>query len=205
MLIHVPDDPEEAAAVRAAIIADGRLTFGALGLLLVLLDHAPEWRVNIDTLASWARQQRGRYAEGPETVRVLFAELLAYGYLAPARPSGGDGKSAGPLEVFAVPQAARDQDEGHQVVYVIGQPGRRVVKIGTTSNLHARLRSLQTASPVRLEVLWAGRGGRRLEAWLHNELESLRLEGEWFDFRDEEDPGLSVIALVEKARRMGIE
>ncbi|MFI8792665.1 GIY-YIG nuclease family protein [Streptomyces sp. NPDC055105] len=68
------------------------------------------------------------------------------------------------------------------VVYVIGQTGSPVVKIGVTKNLRSRLKGIQTGSPVRLEVLWSQPAGYELEAALHAHFSAKRLEGEWFDF-----------------------
>lgn len=204
MLIHVPDDPVVAAEARAAIVADSRLTFGALGLLLVILDHAPEWRVNVGGLAQWVRDRRGEEAEDPVVVRNLFLELVVHGYIDFTRPLDADGNPIEQVEVFTVPQRVSPDGDKRQVVYVIGQPGQRVAKIGTTSNLRARLRAIQTGCPVRLEVLWTCPGGRVLESWLHRAFGERRLEGEWFDF-GEYDPVLSVQKTVEQARIMGIE
>jgi hypothetical protein len=81
-----------------------------------------------------------------------------------------------------------------QVVYAIGSPQHSLVKIGTTANLPARLASLQTSSPFRLQVFWRHEGGRELERHLHAELKERRLHGEWFDFE-----GADLIALVSEA------
>lgn len=76
---------------------------------------------------------------------------------------------------------------GKSVVYVIGQRQSSVAKIGVTSgNLRIRLKSIQTGSPVRLEVLWWFFASAADEQYLHAEFDEFRLEGEWFDFRGEE-------------------
>ncbi|NUR01338.1 MAG: GIY-YIG nuclease family protein [Streptomyces sp.] len=67
------------------------------------------------------------------------------------------------------------------VVYVIGQRDTGVVKIGVTTSLRARLKMLQTGSPVPLEVLWWHPGYGDLEGALHDLLDYCRLEGEWFN------------------------
>jgi hypothetical protein len=203
MLIHVPEDPEAAASARAAIVADGRLSFGAMGLLMVILDHAPEWRISVPTLSRWAQDQRGGRGEGVGLCGELIRELVANGYVSFNRPNGIDGATVGGTEVHAVP-LPMPGDKKPQVVYVIGRPGWRIAKIGTTSNLRARLRTIQTGSPVRLEVLWSCPGGRRLESWLHEGLAGWRLTGEWFDF-EEFDPALVVKDGVRKARMFGVE
>lgn len=69
------------------------------------------------------------------------------------------------------------------IVYVLGTPGSRTVKIGTTTNLRKRLGDIQRMSPVPLEALWTCPGGRDLETQLHRHFKDLRLHGEWFEFR----------------------
>lgn len=67
-------------------------------------------------------------------------------------------------------------------VYVIGQRGAALVKIGRTTNLERRLAAIQTACPNRVEVLWHTEGGSALERGLHAEFGHFREHGEWFDF-----------------------
>lgn len=206
MLIHVPEDTEAAAAARAAIMADKRLTYGALGLLLVILDHAPKWEADAGELLRRVIKDPSDQRASISALRPLVDELHDLGYLVRTRQEGADGRVLEDVEAFAVPQASPDSGGPHskQVVYVIGQPGSRIAKIGTTSNLRARLRALQTGHPFRLEVLWSCPGGRRLESWLHKGLAPRRLEGEWFDF-DEYDPARLVEDGVRRARIMGVE
>lgn len=203
MLIHVPDDPEEAAAARDAIVADERLSYGALGLLLVILEHAPEWDVSVGILMQRARDRRGDEGERFGALRPILDELYDNGYLLRTDRRVG-GKLVQNIEAFAVPEGPQGvSSHPDQVVYVIGQYGSGVVKIGTTSNLRARLRTIQTGSPVRLEVLWSCPGGRNLEAYLHDAFSPLRLEGEWFDF-GQYNPISSAQRMVEHARLMGV-
>jgi hypothetical protein len=70
------------------------------------------------------------------------------------------------------------------VVYVIGSPDFRYVKIGTTTKIDRRLVSLQGGCPVPLCVMWKTAGGRDLEQKLHSILRRFRTRGEWFDFGD---------------------
>ena len=66
------------------------------------------------------------------------------------------------------------------IVYVIGSPLSRLVKIGWTTNLRNRLSSLQSGSPVELRVYRTYPGGRELEKWLHVHFKRSRKHGEWF-------------------------
>lgn len=205
MLIHMPADSDSAAEARAAIVADDRLSFAALGLLLRLLENAPEWDISADTLSRMVRTQRGSRGEGRESIRSLFDELHEQGYLVRTKQRGDGGRFVTQLEAFASPQSTIDnQDSGVaptrlQVVYVIGQPGSPVVKIGTTSRLRKRLKGVQTGSPIRLEVLWSCPGGGWLEERLHTMFAPLRLEGEWFDFGSA-DPVTQVAKAADEAR-----
>ena len=60
----------------------------------------------------------------------------------------------------------------------VGQAGP--VKIGWASNPVARLASLQTASPLPLEIVALIAGGQDLERALHYRFRDDHLHGEWF-------------------------
>lgn len=64
------------------------------------------------------------------------------------------------------------------VVYAIA--GADKIKIGVTANLETRLPTLQTGSPVRLELLACVPGGEKLERRIHKHLDGYRCHGEWF-------------------------
>lgn len=80
------------------------------------------------------------------------------------------------------PEPARPIDRKGPVVYVVGEAGSSVVKIGMTKNIRKRLGSIQTHYPRPLEVLWTHHGGIELEEFLHERFRRLRIHGEWFDF-----------------------
>lgn len=81
------------------------------------------------------------------------------------------------------PQFERVVPRRRQTLYFIGsQDGP--VKIGVTTNLAQRLEHLQTASPVRLEVLAATEADTWLEREYHRFFNHCRLHGEWFDRSD---------------------
>jgi len=87
------------------------------------------------------------------------------------------------------------------VVYAIGSPEHGFVKIGTTSNLPARLSALQTPSPFPLHVLWQCEGAHELERSLHGHLSRFRVRGEWFDFGDADPVGKIFEALQQLGSR----
>jgi Meiotically up-regulated gene 113 len=68
---------------------------------------------------------------------------------------------------------------GKSWVYFIGGTSGPV-KIGTTVNLPARLKKLQTGSANRLRVLACVPGGLALEAEYHRRFAALQVNGEWF-------------------------
>lgn len=90
------------------------------------------------------------------------------------------------------------QNYGRSVLYVIGQPGTAVVKIGKTTSVASRLRSIQTGSPVPLAVLWWHIGGDELEKPLHRKFKEYRLYGEWFDFGVEEPDILVELEVIKR-------
>lgn len=67
-------------------------------------------------------------------------------------------------------------------VYFIGELTAGPIKIGSSTNVHSRLRSLQTGSPVDLVVLAHFPTEDRFgdEHSLHEEFRHLRQRGEWF-------------------------
>lgn len=54
------------------------------------------------------------------------------------------------------------------------------IKIGYTRNVNKRIASLQTASPYRLILLCVMPGTEDYEKDIHEGLDEIRLEGEWF-------------------------
>jgi T5orf172 domain len=76
------------------------------------------------------------------------------------------------------PRAAPRGGPAGEVVYFVR--AGNAVKIGSTTNLAARLRALATASAVSLELLAAVPGGREVEARLHRHWRHLHVQGEWF-------------------------
>lgn len=56
------------------------------------------------------------------------------------------------------------------------------IKIGFTKNIRQRMKALQTGLSEQIEVVFALRGGKVLEAHLHAMFKSQRLHGEWFSF-----------------------
>jgi hypothetical protein len=68
-----------------------------------------------------------------------------------------------------------------EVVYFLqAERGKRLIKIGTTTDLPTRLRDFRRNSPVPLRLLGTIPGGARLERAIHEEFVFFRVHGEWF-------------------------
>lgn len=77
-----------------------------------------------------------------------------------------------------------------EFIYFVLNTHCSAVKIGRAKDVDKRLKSLQSASPVRLKVLKiidtkAGKEAKNLEKSLHERFAHLRLTGEWFRYEDE--------------------
>lgn len=70
-------------------------------------------------------------------------------------------------------------------VYFI-QSTNKLVKIGVTNNLSARLKQLQTGSPGKLKLLGSIKTNDpyKLEKRLHNKYKNMRVNGEWFNVNE---------------------
>lgn len=84
--------------------------------------------------------------------------------------------------------------------YIIGGKGARLVKIGKSYDVNARVRALQSGSPVELEIM------RVIpfdcERAMHVKYAHLRRHGEWFDLDLDMLTDLFSGPLVEQARAM---
>ncbi len=80
-------------------------------------------------------------------------------------------------------------------IYIIGEPGSDVLKIGISVNPAHRLRDIKISNPSDVEVLWeqAVDNARRVERNVHLVLVDLRIRGEWFKVSLRE-----AVAVVEK-------
>lgn len=59
--------------------------------------------------------------------------------------------------------------------------GAGLIKIGISTNLTSRIRSIRNSSPVPLELLATMPGGTALEGVAHSWFQHLRRHGEWFE------------------------
>lgn len=80
-------------------------------------------------------------------------------------------------------------------VYIVATDAEsKVVKIGWTTNLKARMNGLQTSVSTRLTLLRVIECDISGESWMHARYKHLRLSGEWFQL----DPEMLTIEPVQK-------
>ncbi len=65
-------------------------------------------------------------------------------------------------------------------VYLIADVANNVCKIGYSTNVKKRIKTLQTSYPHQLTIISAIHGDKLLEEQLHNLFSQYRLKGEWF-------------------------
>lgn len=83
-------------------------------------------------------------------------------------------------------------------LYVVGEgTPSGIVKIGRSGNVKVRLPGIQTGNPAKLQILHLEPGAGHFEVPLHNRFADIRLEGEWFDFGNE-DPLVCVVAAIKE-------
>ena len=124
IIIYRSHHAQQYVVVPNYIARDGRLSFRARGLLVMLLSLPPSWHVTTDQLAEHA-------PEGRDPVRRAMAELRRAGYVRVVREQDGRGRWHTTLEVYDVPQpdatrpasgATSDDGMSSQVTPDAGQP-----------------------------------------------------------------------------------
>lgn len=87
-------------------------------------------------------------------------------------------KGRTPLSVNVLRQAMGIPLRDLEYVYFVR--GGDWVKIGRSTDVIARVRDLQTTSPLDLRIAVIVHGDNRLESRLHRRFASLHIRGEWF-------------------------
>lgn len=99
-------------------LRDPQLSYLARGVLAEILSHPDDWDTTADAISRRARTERGRGGEGRDTIRGVFAELEAAGYL--RRVQGRDAKGHISTDLHVYDVSAGRADDGSPGV---GQPG----------------------------------------------------------------------------------
>ena len=211
MLIHRRQDPTLAEEAQQELLSDERLSLMAVGVLMKILNHAPEWAVNAQTLYEMCAKTRGPGAESKRGIRMAFRELEELGYMRRTQGRKSSGGFFTLLEVtdvthdFTVAVEGREHGTmptaGDGIVYVVGAPKSSVVKIGTTINLATRVSGIQTGNPLLVLARWTCPGNAELETYLHRRFDHIRMQGEWFNFGSM-DPVAEVAAGAEHFYRL---
>lgn len=149
-----------------------------------------EWRAHLaEAYGDW-RPRLGAGQRKPVTHALHEAGMPAY----LAAETLGVSRVTAQRDIAGRPRPTSAEGS---VVYVIGSPAFRPVKIGKGHALE-RLDSFQCASPFPLELLWTTPGALHLERALHARFEEYRVRGEWFEFPDGADPVTTVVEAVEE-------
>lgn len=72
-----------------------------------------------------------------------------------------------------------------KLIYFVQAVNGGAIKIGYSANVLDRLKSLQCASPLKLQIIGLMKGSPLEERTLHNKFVEARLHGEWFDNSNE--------------------
>ncbi|EMF56409.1 MULTISPECIES: GIY-YIG nuclease family protein [Streptomyces] len=157
----------------------------------------PEPRTEIDMLAVMEMLElidRGAVSAGE--VRGVLEETV--GELREEFERGEElyDQDLGGLVQRDAPPGQEDRDD--RLVYAVSsQVDPKAVKIGVSKDVPVRRKTLQSGSGSPLVVRWTSCGGGWLEERLHERFAVRALGGEWFDFRDVEDP----VQMIERAAR----
>ncbi len=72
----------------------------------------------------------------------------------------------------------------NQIVYFIREVGTELVKVGKSVNPEKRLKSLQTGTPHKLELVHTVNSIKYNESWFHDILSKFHISGEWYQLDD---------------------
>lgn len=89
-------------------------------------------------------------------------------------------------KTYETPPERTSKVESSQVYFIYSRDANKV-KIGHSTHPASRLKTLQTGSPVPLEILATIEGGENLERKLHERFTSAHSHGEWFHMSEEID------------------
>ena len=70
-------------------------------------------------------------------------------------------------------------------VYFMGNREAGILKIGSSRTPKSRLRELQVGCPYKLSILYMLPGGVKLERLLHDIYSRYKMNGEWFELKDD--------------------
>lgn len=123
-----------------------------------------------------------RVREKSEELRVPLTILLqGYAAWVVSEHDAGRGPTASDLLTLLWPTRGRPRKMGGEgQVYFIQASDSGYIKIGWSTDVAARVESLQMGFPEKLQLLLAFKGTRAMEKQLHEKFVSYRVRGEWF-------------------------
>lgn len=77
-----------------------------------------------------------------------------------------------------------NKNKGESVVYFIYANFVELVKIGFTSHIKRRIKTLNRMSPIDLVILKTIKGSLELERKIHDKFKMFRVKGEWFEYNN---------------------
>jgi hypothetical protein len=150
-------------------------------------DVADRWQCSERHVYSQINLGRLRaFRIGPKMIRIPPEALAEYENEFPEGCGEKDATSsitALPPKNSVLANPAKNEKRSPDKIYFI--ICEQYVKIGTTSNLEARLLDMRTGNPFKMELAASIAGGHRTERELHARYKEFRYQGEWFHLRGE--------------------
>jgi hypothetical protein len=131
----------------------------------------------------WSEEERQHLSDVVQTIKRKFAAKRIYEQLLLDLQNN-------PVQM----ENPEDPRSNCGYVYFIRQQDK--IKIGYSKNVDARLRQLQTSSPVKLELVGYIEGDQETEKQLHELFDDYRLSGEWFSYSEEIQDHISGLDLI---------
>ena len=75
---------------------------------------------------------------------------------------------------------AQNVDNDLYVIQCLDNNNNDLYKIGTTSNIEERLRTMSSGNPYDLEVVFYAKGKGHMEEYFHNKFKHCHWKGEWY-------------------------
>lgn len=92
-----------------------------------------------------------------------------------------------------LPETLNEPDAEDESIYFIQAGVEGAIKIGRSKNVKKRVSDLQVACPLKLTLLYSGKGGKDAESELHSRFNRYQRIGEWFD------PAKEILDFIDKA------
>lgn len=98
------------------------------------------------------------------------------------------------IEFFKKPQKEKDRKKSKGWVYFL-QAENGLIKIGYSTDVNGRVETIQSLSPLKVNLLTILKGSRSLEANYHKTFAKHKHHGEWFETNE---PLMNLIETIKK-------